>query len=98
MPCSFSGTPTPSFVSWTFDSSKGSTYDTTIRNSGGRYTIDTSSTGSRNLTITGLLFTDEGRYTCTASSAAGENSASVSVDVFGGKQPYIILALRPYLC
>ncbi len=68
--CPTSGVPTPT-VTWAKDGQE-------IPNDG-RYTVDIN--GS--LVIDGALQDDSARYTCTANSVAGKDSASTTVKIVG---------------
>ena len=68
--CPTSGVPTPT-VTWTKDGQD--------LPSGGRYTVQ----DDDSLLIRGSSVADTARYTCTADSVAGEDSASSTVEIVG---------------
>ena len=77
--CTFSGDPTPSFVSWEFSGSPS-----TITSTNGRYTVTNGST-SASLAISNVEFSDEGTYVCNVRNDDGAASDSTTLDVTGSK-------------
>ncbi|KAK3098016.1 hypothetical protein FSP39_015356 [Pinctada imbricata] len=85
IPCTVSGTPAVTSVEWTFTPSGGSEQ---VLNTSDKFTIN--DLPNPELQISSLNQSDSGRYTCKATSAAGQSSKSTTLTIKGGTLNVVI--------